>query len=300
MEPLTMALISGGISATTGLLGASAQNAAARQKYTDDLAFQDANNRFSVWQAGFNAKVQDENNRFQFWQQTFNYNQENIFANSQRNVEFMQAAEQARVVMETRVNAGVAYGDDSAAISEAYREAEMQSAVAQQQYQWRALEARASVQALNQEGNSVDRIVNNYAAQLGDQMTLEAINGDIRDRQYTRTQAAQVSQYLSRWNSQTFYNETPFFDPIAPFAPLPTMITPPPPSRTGAPPSNAAFAMNVGTGLLGGVSAGFNTYSRMNALKTPGSSRGPGTPGGGWGGGGASSLLNQISQYATS
>lgn len=300
MEPLTMALISGGINAATGVFGAFGQQAAAKQKYADDLAFQNANNRFSVWQAGFNAKVQDSNNRYQFWQQTFNYNQEKIFANSQRNVEFMQAAEQARVVMETRVNAGVAYADDSAAISDAYREAEMQSAVAQQQYQWRALEARASVQALNQEGNSVDRIVNNYAAQLGDQMTLEAINGDIRDRQYTRTQAAQVSQYLSRWNSQTFYNETPFFDPIAPFAPLPTMITPPPPSRTGAPPSNAAFAMNVGTGLLGGVSAGFNTYSRMNALKTPSSSRGPGTPGGGWGGGGASSLLNQISQYATS
>ena len=299
MEPLTMALIGGGINAATGLFGASANQAAARQKYADDLAFQDANNRFSVWQAGFNAKVQDANNRYQFWQQTFNYNQENIFANSQRNVEFMQAAEQARVVMETRVNAGVAYADDSAAISDAYQEAEMQSAVAQQQYQWRALEARASVQALNQEGNSIDRIVNNYAAQLGDQMTLEAINGDIRDRQYTRTQAAQVSQYLNRWNSQTFYNETPFFDSIAPFAPLPTMITPPPPSRTGAPPSNAAFAMNVGTSLLGGVSSGFSTYNRMNALKTPSSGRGPGTPGGGWGGGGASSLLNQISQYTT-
>jgi len=294
MDAFTMALISGGINAATGAGAASAQNAAARQKYTDDLAFQDANNRFSVWQAGFNSKVQDENNRFQFWQQTFNYNQENIFANSQRNVEFMQAAEQARVVMETRVNAGVAYGDDSAAISDAYREAEMQSAVAQQQYQWRALEARASVQALNQEGNSVDRIVNNYAAQLGDQMTLEAINGDIRDQQYTRTQAAQVSQYLSRWNSQTFYNETPFFDSVAPFAPLPTMITPPPPSRTGAPPSNAAYAMNLGTSLLGGVSAGFNTYRSMNALKTPSSGRGSGIPGGG---GGAASLLNQISQY---
>ena len=296
MEPLTMALISGGISATTGIFGASAQNAAAKQKYADDLAFQNANNRFSVWQAGFNAKVQDSNNRYQFWQQTFNYNQEKIFANSQRNVEFMQAAEQARVVMETRVNAGVAYADDSAAISDAYREAEMQSAVAQQQYQWRALEARASVQALNQEGNSVDRIVNNYAAQLGDQMTLEAINGDIRDRQYTRTQAAQVSQYLSRWNSQTFYNETPFFDPIAPFASLPTMITPPPPSMTGAPPSNAAFAMNVGTSLLGGVSAGFSTYNRMNALKTPSSGRGSGIPGGG---SSAASLLSQIGQYAT-
>ncbi|MAA50615.1 MAG: hypothetical protein CMP83_10625 [Gammaproteobacteria bacterium] len=296
--PLAMGLISGGISATTGVLGAYGQQAAARQKYADDLAFQNANNRFSVWQAGFNAKVQDANKQYQFWQETFNYNQERIFTNSQRNVELMKAAEQARIVRESRVNTSVAYVNDSGAIADAFQEAEMQSAVAQQQYQWRALQARASVQALNQEGNSVDRIVNDYAAQLGDQMTLEAINSDIRERQYTRTQAAQVTQYLSRWNSQTFYNEQQFMDPIAPFAPLPTLITPPPPSRTGAPPSNAAFAMNVGAGLLGGVAQGFSTYGRMKALKTPSSSAGPGTPGGGWGGSGVGSLLQQISNYS--
>ena len=297
MDPLTMGLISGGVSAFTGVLGAYGQQAAARQKYVDDLAFQNANNRFAVWQAGFNAKVQDANKQYQFWQETFNYNQERIFTNSQRNVELMKATEQARIVMETRVNAGAAFVDDSQAIADAYQEAEMQSAVAQQQYQWRALQARASVQALNQEGNSVDRIVNDYAAQLGDQMTLEAINSDIRDRQYNRTQAAQVTQYLSRWNSQSFYNVSQFMDPIAPFAPLPTLITPPPPSRTGAPPSNAAFAMNVGAGLLGGVAQGYNTYGRMKALKTPSSGSGPGTPGGAWSSSGIGNLLQQISNY---
>jgi len=297
MEPLTMALISGGVNAATGVLGAYGQQAAARQKYADDLAFQNANNRFAVWQAGFNAKVQDSNKQYQFWQQTFNYNQERIFTNSQRNVELMKATEQARIVMETRANAGTAFVNDSQAISDAYQEAEMQSAVAQQQYQWRALQARASVQALNQEGNSVDRIVNDYAAQLGDQITLDAISSDIRERQYNRTQAAQVTQYLSRWNSQSFYNVSQYMDPIAPFAPLPTLITPPPPSRTGAPPSNAAFAMNVGTGLLGGVAQGYSTYGRMKALKTPSSGSGPGTPGGGWGGSGVGNLLQQISNY---
>ena len=297
MEPLTMALIGGGLTAVQGVFGASAQQAAARQKYADARAFQDANNRFSVWQAGFNAKVQDSNKQFQFWKETFDFNQNRIYAHSQRNVEFMQAAEQAQVVFDTRVAAGASYVADSSAISEAFREQELQSAVAQQQYQWRALQARESVRALNVEGNSIDRIVNNYAAQLGDQITLEAINSDIRERQYTRQQAAQVSQYLSRWNSQDFYDDTAFFEPIAPFAPLPTMITPPPPSMTGAAPSNAAFAMNVGSALLGGVSAGMSTYSSMNALKAPRSLLGPGTGGvtGRYGG----QILNQVSQYSS-
>ena len=291
MDPLTMGLISGGLSAFTGVLGASQKRAAQQQAYVNDLAFQDANNRFSVWQAGFNAKVQDANKQFQFWQETFNYNQQRIFANSQQNVELMREADQAEVVFQTRVNSGVAYVEESAALSDQLAEAEMASAVAQQQYTWRALSARASVQALNVEGNSVDRIVNNYAFQLGDQISLAAIESDLRERQYSRAQAAQVSQYLSRWNSQTFYEGQEFQDPIAPFAPLPTMITPPPPSRTGAPPSNAAFAMDVATGLLGGVSSGFSTYNSMKRLQNPSSRTGPGTPGSGLGLGFLSQVL---------
>jgi len=294
MEPLTMALISGGLSAASGGLQAFGQNAAAKQKYADDLAFQEANNRFSTWQAGLNARVQDSNAQYKYWESTFNFNQQRAFANSQRNVELMKEAEQARVVFETRAAAGAAYMDDSAALSDGYMEAEMGAAVAQQQYTWRALQARASVQALNQEGNSVDRMVNNYASQLGDQMTLEAINKGIRDRQYSRSQAAAVTQYLSRYNSQTFYNPTEVLDPIKPFPPLPTMISPPPPSRTGAPPSQAAFLTNLGTAALGGVAQGFSTYSSMKALKTPTSGSGPGTPGGGVAGAGGAALLTQI------
>ena len=291
MDPLTMGLISGGVSAFTGVLGASQKRAAQQQAYLNDLAFQDANNRFSIWQAGFNAKVQDANKQFQFWQETFNYNQQRIFANSQQNVELMREADQAEVVLQNRAASGAAFVDDSAALSDQLAEAEMASAVAQQQYTWRALSARASVQALNVEGNSVDRIVNNYAFQLGDQLSLAAIETDLRNRQYSRAQAGQVAQYLSRWNSQTFYEGQEFQEPIAPFAPLPTLITPPPPSRTGAPPSNAAFAMDIGTGLLGGVSAGFGTYNSMKRLQNPSSRTGPGTPGSGLGLGFLSQVL---------
>lgn len=298
MEPLTMALISGGISAVGGGLQAFGKNAAARQKYADDLAFQDANNRFSLWQAGFNARVQDANAQYKYWETTFNYNQSQVFANSQRNLEFMKAAEQARIVQENRAAAGAAYVSDSSALADGYMEAEMSAAVAQQEYTWRALQARASVQALNVEGNSVDRMVNDYAAQLGDQMTLEAINQGIRQRQYSRTQAAAVTQYLNRWNAQDFYEPTQIQDPIKPFAPLPTMIAPPPPSRTGAPPSQAAFLTNLGTAALGGVAAGFSTYGSMKALKTPGSQVGPGTPGGGGIAGiNGSQLLQAITNY---
>lgn len=296
MEPLTMALISGGLSAASGALGAFGQNAAAKQKYADDLAFQQANNRFSTWQAGLNARVADANSQYKYWESTFNFNQQQAFANSQRNVEFMKEAEQARVVFETRANAGAAYVSDSSAISDGYMEAEMAAAVAQQQYTWRAMQARSSVQALNVEGNSVDRMVNNYAMQLGDQMTLEAINKGIRDRQYTRAQAGAVTQYLSRYNSQDFYDPTQVLDPIKPFPPLPTMISPPPPSRVGAPPSQAAFLTNLGTAALGGIATGFSTYGSMNALKTPSAGSGPGTPGG-IGGSNGAALLNTIQSY---
>ena len=290
MEPLTMALISGGLQAGAGLLGANSKRQAAQQKYLSDLAFQDANNRFSVWQAGFSARVQDANKQHQFWKETFNYNQQRVYANAQRNVELMREADQAKVVGETRAAAGAAYVADSSALSDQLREAEMSSAVAQQQYTWRALQARASVQAMAMEGNSVDRIVNNYAMQLGDQLTLKAIESDLRERQYNRAQAGQVAQYLNRWNSQSFYEAQQVFDPIAPFAPLPTMITPPPPSRTGAPPSNAAFAMDVGSALIGGVAGGFSTYQTMKGLQTPSSRSGPGT-------GGSGLNLGAIQQY---
>ena len=154
----------------------------------------------------------------------------------------------------------------------------MQEAVAMQQYRWRALQARASVQAMNQEGRSIDRIVNDYARQEGDYATLMDINQRLRTRQYSREQAASVAQYLSRWNSQPFYEEQPYIDPIPPFAPLPTLLTPPPPSMTGSGPSAGAAVLNIGTSILGGIQTGISMAGQLNALKTPSAPTGPGTP----------------------
>ena len=104
------------------------------------------------------------------------------------------------------------------------------------------------------------------------------INQKLRTRQYNREQAGQVAQYLNRWNSQQFYEDQPYIDPIPPFAPLPTLLAPPPPSMTGSGPSAGAAALNIGTGILGGIQTGISMGAQLNALKTPSSSTGPGTP----------------------
>jgi hypothetical protein len=106
---------------------------------------------------------------------------------------------------------------------------------------------------------------------------LQQINQGIRTRQYTREQAGQVAQYLSRWNSQTFYQEQPYMDPLPPYAPLPTIMMPPAPTMTGAPPSAAAGALNIGTAVLGGLQTGLNAWQSMTKLNTPTSQSGPGT-----------------------
>jgi hypothetical protein len=187
-----------------------------------------------------------------------------------RNVELMKSIRQAEVVRDTRAAAGASYVQDSNAIARAYGEASMQEAVALQQYTWRALQSRASVQAMAAEGQSVDRIVNDYARQQGDYTALQQVNQGIRNRQYTSEQAAMVSQYLSRWQSQAFYDETTYFDPIPPFAPLPTLITPPGPTMIGAPPSKTAAMLNIGAGLASGISTGLSTYSGIKNLMSPG------------------------------
>lgn len=104
-------------------------------------------------------------------------------------------------------------------------------------------------------------------------MALQQINQGIRGRQYTREQAGQVAQYLSRWNNQQFYDQQEVFDPIPPFAPLPTMVTPAGPTMTGAGPSKAAGMLNIGSAILGGVNAGIGMHNQLNQMKLP-------TPGG--------------------
>ena len=284
MDPLTAStLVTLGVSganAAMGIAGAQSQYAGQMQAYQDNLRFQKANEKFAEWQSKFNKKATNAQNRFQYWGQVVGYNREKAYINSMRNIEKVKSFKQAKVVFETRAAAGASYVQDSQALSNAYQEQSMQEAVSLQQYQWRALQTRGSVQAMEREGQSVDRIVNDYARQMGDYETLMQINQGIRSRQYTREQAAQVSQYLSRWNSQDFYEEQPYMDPVPPYAPLPTIMMPPPPSMTGAPPSSAALGLNIGTAVIGAVGAGINAFSSLGRAGTPSSPSGPGT--GGW------------------
>jgi hypothetical protein len=269
----------GGISSVLNIFGAGQQRAAEeaaykqqQQNYKDAKKFQRANDRFAAWQSRFNAKLSNTNSKYQYWAATVNYNQQKSYVNSLRNYETIRAIRQAETVAETRANAMAAYVADSQAISNAYQEADIQDAFGRMQYRWRALQARASVQALEQEGNSVDRVINDYSRQLGDYETLQNINAGLRKRQYTREQAAQVAQYLSRYNSQKFYDEQPYMDPLPPLAPLPTLVMPPAPSMTGAPPtrpSGAAMGLNIATGVLNGVQAGVSAWQGLRGLSTP-------------------------------
>jgi hypothetical protein len=146
--------------------------------------------------------------------------------------------------------------------------------VAYQQYQVAALKARGQVLAGNQEGNSIDRLVNDYARQVGDYQTIQAINEGLRTRQYNREQAGQVAQYLSQYNSQTFYESQPYMEPIAPFAPLPSLLAAPSPTMTGSGPSAGAMALGIGTSILGGVQTGLNVAGQLGQYKSSGKSGG--------------------------
>jgi hypothetical protein len=267
----------GAVQAGLSLFGASAQAKAQQQEYLNQKGFQDANSRFAQWQAEFNARISDANGKYKYWTDTVNYNQSLAYTRGLRNFELLKEVRQAEIVGQTRAAAGASFVQDSEAISQAFSEASMQDAVAAQQYQWRAMQARASVQAMDREGQSVDRIVNDFARQQGDFETLQQINEKLRSRQYTREQAGQVAQYLNRWNSQQFYQEQQYQDPIAPFAPLPTLIQPPPPSMTGAGPSGGATALNVGTALMGGAQTAIGMQGKLNTLSMPSSKTGPGT-----------------------
>ncbi len=250
----TAGLILGGAQAGLGVLQGIAGYNAKKQEYVNQKAFQEANSKFAGWQAGFNARISDANKQHDYWKETVNYNREFAWTNSLRNVELNRSIAQAEVVAETRAAAGASYIRDSEAISQQYAEASMQEAVAAKQYKWRSLQARASAQVLNQEGASVDRIINDFSRQEGDYLTLMDINTKLRGRQYSRAQAGQIATYLSQWNSQAFYAEQPYMDPLAPFAPLPTLITPAPPTYTGGAPSKGAAMLNVASGILGGAS----------------------------------------------
>ena len=116
-----------------------------------------------------------------------------------------------------------------------------------------------------QDGNTADRFVNDFARQMGDYQTLSEINEGLRDRQYKRDQLGNVARYLNADNSQPFYEKQQYQDPIAPYPPMPALLTPAAPSMTGAAPGGMG-ALGVGTALLGGVNTYMSTASMLGKL----------------------------------
>ena len=267
LSPLAVGF--GVANAGLGVLQSFANYRAEKQDYLNKTAFADANSEFASYQAGINKEVSDLNKQYAFWGQTLDYGQKMIHANSMRNVELMKSIAQAEVVRDTRAAAGASYVLDSEAIGQSYAENSMREAVALQQYQWRSLQARASVQARGTAGKSVDRIVNNYARQEGDYRTIQRINQGLAERQYDRAQTGRIAKYLSQYNSQQYYQQADVFDPIAPFPPLPTMMLPPAPSMRGGGPSAGAAVLGGLSAVVGGVNSAIGMQGSINKLTAP-------------------------------
>jgi len=264
-EPIT-AIASAGLGAAQAIAAHQAQ----KQDYINQKAFQGANSQFASWQAGFNRRVTDANAQYNYWQETVNFNQNLAYSKGLQNYELLKEINQAEVVGQTRAAAGTNFVQSSDALSQQMGEAAMQDAVAYQQYQVAALKARGTMLARDQEGNSIDRLVNDYARQVGDYQTIQDINEGLRTRQYNRQQAGQVAQYLSQYNSQSFYEAQPYMEPIAPFAPLPSLLAAPAPTMTGSGPSAGAMALGIGTSILGGVQTGLNMGAVLKQSKDSG------------------------------
>lgn len=271
IDPISATL--GVAQAGLGIFQGIANSRAQQQDYLNQAAYQNANAAFAKWQAGNTARFADANNQYQYWQQTVNYNQQQAYVNSLRNFELAKSIQQAEIVDQARTQAGANYIQQSEALNQQIQEKAMQDAVALQQYRMQSLRARASVRAMESEGRSVDRLVNDYARQEGDFATIQAVNQRLANRQMTREQAAAVTRYLQNYTSQQFYTEQPYLDPLAPFAPLPTLIQPPPPTMTGGAPGSTT-GLNIGTALLSGA----NTYFASSKNLAPLRGGGSGTP----------------------
>jgi hypothetical protein len=258
-----------GVSTALNLFGAGQQNAAAQQDYLNQSTFQRVTDRFARWQAGQNQRFSDANARYQFWGQQVQYQQQLGYVHQLQSFELAKQINQANVVRDSRAAAGAEFIGNSQAASNRLQEVAMQAAVAQQQYGWRALQARASVQAMDAEGLSVDRLIDNYAKQAGDYNTIAKINEGLIRNQFNREQTAMVGRYLSEWNSQQFYTPTTYIEPMEPFAPLPALMQPAAPSMTGTGPSNGAAGLRIGSALLGGVDTYMNSAGRLKRAAEP-------------------------------
>ncbi len=262
--PVGMAM--GGLTFGLGLLQNNASNKARQQDYLNQTALQDATTQFNSWQAGMNAERSDLNQQYKYWGDTVRYNQNFSYTQQLRAVEYAKEAEQAELVFNTRASAAADYSNQSSTLAAQMQERAMSEAVAVQQYRYRALQSSAAYQAAGQAGNSMDRFVRDFDRQAGDYAALKQIEAGLRENQYTRAQQSQVATYLSRYNSQQFYMRQPYMDPIAPFAPLPTLVTPAGPTMRGAAPSGNSFLQST-TAAMSGLNTALSFGSSVNKLR---------------------------------
>lgn len=264
MWQLLGSLAIGGLQAGLGAAGARAQYEQQKQNYEDALRFQRVSDKYAKWNSRIQTRVSNTAAKYKYFTEVVAYNQDKSYVNQLRNYELVKAINQAQVVRQTRGSAMSDFTLQSQALSEGIREQAAADAVSYYQYVQQGIRARSAVLANEQEGASVDRIYQDYARQIGDMESLMAISQKFKNRQYTREQAGQIAQYVSRYNSQQFYTQQPYQDPIKPFAPLPTLVMPQPPSMTGAGPSAAAANINMASSILGGINTAMGTYSMLS------------------------------------
>ena len=249
-------IVSGGLNFLSGIANYQAQ----KQDYVNKLAYKKASDEFASWSARQQAAQTDINNQYKFWGEKVNYGQSLAYANSLRNYELSKAIVSAEEVARVRSSAGADFISTSDAFAQGFQQEAMSDAVALFQYNVQALKARSTIAAGATEGPSVDRLMNDYARQVGDFTTLKRINDGFKESQYTRQQAGAISQYINQYNSQQFYQQQDYVDPIPPFAPLPTLIGPAGPSMVGSGPSAGAALLGA---VSGGLSAGLSTYGAL-------------------------------------
>ena len=249
-------IVSGGLNFLSGIANYQAQ----RQDYVNKLAYKKASDEFASWSARQQAAQTDINNQYKFWGEKVNYGQSLAYTNSLRNYELSKAIVSAEEVARVRSSAGADFISTSDAFAQGFQQEAMADAVALFQYNVQALKARSAIAAGATEGPSVDRLMNDYARQVGDFTTLKRINDGFKESQYTRQQAGAISQYINQYNSQQFYQQQDYVDPIPPFAPLPTLIGPAGPSMVGSGPSAGAAILGS---VASGVSAGLSTYGAL-------------------------------------
>ncbi|BAQ94397.1 hypothetical protein [uncultured phage_MedDCM-OCT-S31-C1] len=271
MEPISMGIMAA--SASLGFLKNQASHNARQKSYYDQIAFQDVQQEFNSWQAGFNAERQNLNSQYQFWGERVRYNEQLSYAGQLENYEFAKEIAQAQRVMEARVGAATDYLVNAEAIQAAYRERGISEAVAEQQMMYRGLQQSAAYMASAQEGKSMDRWVRNASKQMGDYRALKTLKQGFAERQYSRNQLSQITRYLNQYNSQQFYVKAPIQKPSMPFAPLPALMQPPQPYMRGGAPADTRFLDNA-TSAFSALNTGLEVNkSIMNLASGAGSSK---------------------------